>query len=72
MSAIVSTPGRLNSELVILLFLQDHWETDRFFPDSGVHLPQSDRDQFHYLHVDVSSQLKSKFGNILTRLQHCG
>ena len=36
MCAIASTSGRLHSEFVRLLFLQDHRETDRFFADSGV------------------------------------
>ncbi len=31
MTGIVSTSGRLHSEFVRLLFLQDHRETDRFF-----------------------------------------
>jgi hypothetical protein len=35
---IVSTSGRLHSEFVRLLFLQDHRETDRFFAASGVQL----------------------------------
>ena len=39
MTAIASTSGRLHSELVCLLFLQAHRETDRFFPASGVQLP---------------------------------
>ena len=34
--AIVSTSGSLHSELVCLLFLQVHRETDRFFAASGV------------------------------------
>ena len=38
MSAIVSTSGCLHSELVRLLFLQAHRETDRFFATSGVQL----------------------------------
>jgi hypothetical protein len=38
-SDIVSTSGRLHSEFVRLLFLQDHRETDRFFAASGVQLP---------------------------------
>jgi hypothetical protein len=38
MPAISSTSGRLHREFVILLFLQDHWETDRFFAASGVQL----------------------------------
>ena len=39
MPAIISTSGRLHSELVRLLFLQAHRETDRFFAASGVQLP---------------------------------
>ena len=50
------------SELVILLFLQDHRETGPFFATSGVHLAQSDRDQFHYRRAAFSSHLKSKVG----------
>jgi hypothetical protein len=38
LSTITSTSGRLHSEFVRLLFLQDDRETDRFFTDSGVHL----------------------------------
>ena len=38
MSAIASTSGSLHSELVLLLFLQTHRETDRFFAASGVQL----------------------------------
>ncbi len=38
MSVIVSTSGCLHSELVCLLFLQTHRETDRFFAVSGVQL----------------------------------
>jgi hypothetical protein len=36
MSSIASTSGRLHSELIRLLFLQDHLETDHFFSTSGV------------------------------------
>ena len=39
--AITSTSGRLHSEFIRLLFLQAHWETDRFFAVSGVHMGQS-------------------------------
>ncbi len=39
MPAIASTSGRLNSEFVHLLLLQDHRETDRFFETSGVQIP---------------------------------
>ena len=37
MPPIASTSGRLHSEFVRHLFLQSHWETDRFFAVSGVH-----------------------------------
>ena len=46
--AIASTSGCLHGELMVILFLQAHRETDRFFADSGVQIAQSDRDQFHY------------------------
>ena len=49
MSVIPSTFGRLHSELVCLLFLQTHRETDRFCVSLGVQVAQSDRGQFHYL-----------------------
>ena len=67
MPAIASTSGCLHSELVRLLFLQTHLETDRFFTDSGVQFVQSDCGQFHYRHVVFSSQLKSEVDNILPR-----
>ena len=41
MPTISSTSCRLHSELVFLLFLQDHREADRFLATSGVHLTQS-------------------------------
>ncbi len=37
MPVIASTSDRLHSEFVLLLFLQGHRETDRFFAASGVH-----------------------------------
>jgi hypothetical protein len=67
MSTIVSTPGRLHSEFIRILFLQAHRETDRFFPDSGVMSSQSDRGFFHYHHETFSSMLKSRVGNILVK-----
>jgi hypothetical protein len=67
MTGITSTSGLLHSELVGLLFLQTHRETDRFFTTSGVQLPQHDRDQFHYRRAAFSSQLKSKVDNILVK-----
>ena len=67
MTAIASTSGLLHSELVRLLLLQAHRETDRFFASSGVHLAQSDRGQFHYRRAVFSSQVKSQVGNILAK-----
>ena len=68
MSAVGSTSGRLHSEFVRLLFLQDHREIDRFFTVSGVQLAQSTTSgQFHFKRAAFSSQLKSKVGNILAK-----
>jgi hypothetical protein len=67
MSTIASTSGSLHSAFVCLLFLQGHRETDLLFEDSGVHLPLSNRTQFHYRRVTFSSQIKSKVGNILAK-----
>ena len=64
MTVIPSTSGRIHSEFVCLLFLQDHRETDRFLPDSGVQVAQS---TFYFRRVTFSSQLKSKVGHILTK-----
>ena len=44
---------------MLLLFLQDHRETDRF-----LQLPQTN---FHFHHAVFSSHLKSKVGNILVK-----
>jgi hypothetical protein len=57
--SIASTSGRLHSEFVRLLFLQDHRETDRFFATSGVQLAQPTSGIFHFLRVVFSAQ-KSK------------
>jgi hypothetical protein len=67
MTSIVSTPGRLHSEFIRILFLQTHRETDRFFSSSGVLSVQSDRGFFHYLRSTFSSMLKSRVGNILAK-----
>ena len=64
MSVITSTSGCLHGEFVCLLFLQTHWETDRFLTTLGVHLAQTN---FHFHHVVFSSQFKSKVGHILTK-----
>jgi hypothetical protein len=68
MSPIDSTSGRLHSEFIRILFLQDHRETDRFFTSSGVLTSQSDRGFFHYRHKAFSSILKSRVGNILSKV----
>jgi hypothetical protein len=65
MSSIVSTSGRLHREFIRLLFLQPHGETDRFFPVSGVHLPEHNSGLFHFLRAAYSAHLKSKCGNLL-------
>ena len=67
MPAVVSTSGRLHSEFVRLLFLQAHWETDRFFAALGVQLAQTDRRLFHFDHTVFSSQLKSMVGLALAK-----
>ena len=64
---IPSSSGSLHSEFVCILFLQTHRETDHFFEVSGVHLPEPDRDQFHYHRTVFSSHLKSKVDNILVK-----
>ncbi len=68
MTAIPSTSGRLHDEFIRILFLQTHWETDRFFSTSGVMSSQSDRGFFHYFHVAFTSMLKSRVVNILANL----
>jgi hypothetical protein len=60
MTDIPSTSGRFQNEFVRLLFLQVHRETDRFFPSSGVHLPQSTSGQFHFRRTVFDQQLKRR------------
>ena len=67
MPAIPSTSGRLHSEFIRLLFFQTHRETDRFFEASGVHLTQTDRDQFHFRRTAFSQHLKRKVGLALAK-----
>jgi hypothetical protein len=67
MTSIGSTSGKLHSEFIRLLFLQDHRETDRFFATSGVHLPQHDRGLFYFRRAAFSSQLKEKVGSTLAK-----
>jgi hypothetical protein len=61
-----STSGRLHSEFVLLLFLQVHRQTDRFFAAAGVvQFVSSTSNHFHYRHGTFSSHINSKIGNIL-------
>jgi hypothetical protein len=69
MPAIASTSGRLHSEFIRILFLQAHRETDRFFVTSGVMSAESDRGFFHYRREGFSSIIKSRVGNILTKVE---
>jgi hypothetical protein len=48
MPAVSATSGRLHCELVRILFLQAHRETDRFFAASGVEHAQHHQDQFRF------------------------
>ena len=68
MPAIASTSGRLHSEFIRLLFLQAHWETDRFFAASGVQPAQSTSGGlFHVKRAAFLSQLRSKVGSTLAK-----
>jgi hypothetical protein len=69
MPAISGTTGRLHSEFIRLLFLQDHRETDRFFATSGVQSAQSNlgASYFHLRRAAFSSLLKSRVGNIISK-----
>ncbi len=68
MPAIASTSGRLHSELIRLLFLQAHRETDRFFAASGVQPPEhTSGGIFTYKRVVFLSQLKEKVGITLDK-----
>ena len=69
MTPITSTSGRLHSEVVCLLFLQDHRETDRFLVPSGVQFTKHDRGLFHFLRVVFSSQFKSKVDNTVVMVE---
>ena len=68
MPAIASTSGRLHSEFIRLLFLQDHRETDRFSAASGVQPAQSTSGGlFTFKRAAFSAQLKAKVGSILVK-----
>jgi hypothetical protein len=66
---MTGTNGRLHSDFIRLLFLQDHRETDRFFTVSGVQSVQSNLGTtcFHFRLATVLNQLKSKCGLILAK-----
>ena len=65
---IDSTPGRLHSEFIRLLFLQDHRETDRFFATSGVQSEQSTSGGlFHFRCAEFLAQLREKVGSTLVK-----
>ncbi len=67
MPAISSTSGRLHSEFIRLLFLQDHRETDRFSAASGVQLAQPNRGLFHFRRAAFSAAVKAKVGSTLAK-----
>jgi hypothetical protein len=68
MPPIPSTSGRLHSEFVRILFLQDHRETDRFFASSGVQLAQTHPGgQFTFRLVAFLTQLQNKVGLALAK-----
>ncbi len=67
MPAIASTSGRLHSEFIRLLFLQDHRETDRFFAASGLQFAQSNRGLFHFRRAALFSQFLAKVGSTLAK-----
>ncbi len=69
-SDITSTSGRVHSELVLLLFLQSHRETDRFFAASGVQLVEPTTLQLPPLGVLLTVQGKSgQLDKILTKTE---
>jgi hypothetical protein len=68
MSEIASTSGRLHSDFIRLLFLQDHRETDHFFAVSGVHPAQSTSGGlFAFRRVVFLAQFRNKVGSTLAK-----
>ncbi len=67
MSGVAGTSGRLHSEFVLFLFLQDHRETDHFFETSGVQYPQVTSGHFHIRHSTFFSHLKGKTDLVLSK-----
>jgi hypothetical protein len=64
---VASTPRKLLGEVVRLLFLKAHRETDLFFATSGVHLAKHYRGLFHFLLSVFFEQLKNRVGLSLTK-----
>jgi hypothetical protein len=68
MPAIASTSGRLHSEFIRILFLQDHRETARFFTVAGVQSAESNMGVFfHFRRAAFSSMIKSRVSSILAK-----
>ena len=68
MPAIASTSGRLHSELIRLLFLQAHRETDRCFAASGVQPAQPNSGGiFTYKRAAFLAHHQSKIGSSLSK-----
>jgi hypothetical protein len=67
MDVIDSTTGRLHGEFIRLLFSQDHPETDRVFPTSGVQFAQSTNGLFHFHRPVFSTTLKVIVGRTLVK-----
>jgi hypothetical protein len=67
-TAVATTSDRLHSELVQILFLQAHLETDRsaFSAASGVEQAQH-KSRRTALYSQLKSDTKSKVGNILAK-----
>jgi hypothetical protein len=64
--AITSTSACMHGELIRLLFLQAHRETEDYLAFMGTPV-HSDQDQFHFRRVAFYSSLKSKVGLIAAK-----
>ena len=63
MPMVVSTSGRVHSELARLLFLQAHRETTKYFEAHGRQLAQNTHsDSFHFKRAAFYNAIKSKVG----------
>ena len=68
MMVVASTSDCPHCELVRIVFLQVHRQTDyRFCTASGVEHTQHNQHQFRFRRAAFYSQIKSKVGNILTK-----